>query len=93
MSDMRRPFITARAAAAALCVPQSVIEADVRRIYPLDCLIGADVGGTVYVSAWELEGERLAAHRARLADGDNVCVVSGQGEAPMHRDRETEVKV
>ena len=69
---MSRPCVTATRAAAVLGVPQSVVEADVRRIYPLDCLIGAESGGVVYVSAWELEGDRLEAHRARLrADGDN----------------------
>ncbi len=76
-SALERPFLTARTAAAALGVPQSVVEADVRRIYPLDCLIGADVNGIVYVSAWELEGERLEMHRARLrADGDSEAVGS-----------------
>jgi hypothetical protein len=42
----------------------------------LSALIGAAKDGVYYVPAWELEGDRLAAHRARLADGDNVCVVS-----------------
>ena len=78
-----RPFLTARAAAAALGVPQSVVEADVRRVYPLDCLIGADVNGMVYVSAWELEGERLEMHRARLTQSVEASdvVVSGDGHA------------
>jgi hypothetical protein len=69
--------VAARAAAAALGVSKETVEADVRRIYPLDCLIGAEHDGQVFVSAWELEGERLAAHRARLADGDSAAVISG----------------
>ena len=73
---LERPYVTARSAAVIIGVPQNVVEADVRRVWPLECLIGGEFAGTVYVSAWELEGERLAAHRARLSDGDSGVEVS-----------------
>ena len=71
---MNRPYVTATRAAAALGVPLAAVLDDVRDGMDgaLPALIGGESGGSWYVAAFELEGERLEAHRARLrADGDS----------------------
>jgi hypothetical protein len=66
MSD--RPFVTARTASDLLGVPVEVVTDDVKRGYThVDSLNGGPFGETVIVYAYELEGDRLAMHRARLA--------------------------
>lgn len=69
-----------------LGVNPSVVVDDIKKGMDgeLPCLTGGRHGDWYVVESWELEGERLAAHKARLSDGDNLAVVSGQGEAPTH---------
>ena len=71
---MSRPYVTARSASELLGVPYLTVVDDLRDGIDgaLPALIGGESGGSWYVAAFELEGERLEAHRARLrADGDN----------------------
>ena len=75
IDDMRqeRPYIDASAAAALLGVDRRTVVADVQAGMrgSLAALCGAETGGICVVSRWDLEGDRLAMHRARLtADGD-----------------------
>ena len=75
IDDMRqeRPYIDASAAAALLGVYRRTVVADVQAGMrgALAALCGAETGGICVVSRWDLEGDRLAMHRARLtADGD-----------------------
>lgn len=77
MNDMRqRPYITARSASELLGVPYLTVVDDVKDGMggTLPALIGAESRGTWYVAAFEMEGERLAMHKARLTDGDNPAV-------------------
>lgn len=89
-----RPYVTARSASELLGVPYLTVVDDIRDGMDgtLPALIGAESGGTWYVAAFEMEAERLEMHRARLADGDNLAVVSGQGEAPTHTSEASAVK-
>ena len=66
---MEREFVTARAAAAQLGVPESVIIDDVQEGMDgqLPALIGGRFGDAWIVYAWQLQGEHLERHRARLA--------------------------
>ena len=66
---MEREFVTARAAAAQLGVPESVIIDDVQEGMDgqLPALIGGRFGDAWIVYAWQLHGEHLERHRARLA--------------------------
>lgn len=70
IDDMRqeRPYIDASAAAALLGVDRRTVVADVQAGMrgTLAALCGAETGGICVVSRWELEGDRLAMHRARL---------------------------
>jgi hypothetical protein len=67
---MEREFVTARAAAVQLGVPESVIIDDVQEGMDgqLPALIGGRFGDAWIVYAWQLQGEHLDRHRARLAD-------------------------
>ena len=71
IDDMRqeRPYIDASAAAALLGVDRRTVVADVQAGMrgALAALCWAETGGICVVSRWELEGDRLAMHRARLA--------------------------
>jgi hypothetical protein len=65
-----RPFVTARAAAELLGVPEAAVVADVaagNASGDFSRLNGGAAMGTVIVDAYELDGDRLAMHRARLA--------------------------
>lgn len=62
-----RPFVSARYAAEQLGVPEAVVIADVERGFTkLDSLNGGRSGDYCLVYSYELEGERLARHQARL---------------------------
>jgi hypothetical protein len=72
---MEREFITARAAALQLGVPESVIIDDVQEGMDgqLPALIGGRFGDAWIVYAWQLQGEHLDRHRARLAVHSTVA--------------------
>jgi len=72
-----KPYLTARKASALLGVPlERVIEdIDLGMTGNLAALIGAAVGGVYMVPSWELEGDRLAMHRARLAASEATVTV------------------
>ncbi|MCU0973837.1 MAG: hypothetical protein MUF80_07785 [Burkholderiales bacterium] len=73
----QRPYVTARSASELLGVPYTDVIDDIRdgMAGALPALIGAESGGTWYVAAFEVEGERLEMHRARLrAAGDSAVV-------------------
>ncbi len=63
-----KPYITSRRAAELLGVSVDVVEADIQRWEPIDCLIGGHSAGTFLLPADQLEGEALERHRARLTD-------------------------
>lgn len=73
-----RPFITARSASELLGVPYLTVVDDIQEGMDgaLPALIGAVSNGVWYVAAFEMDGERLEMHRARLADGDSGVVGS-----------------
>ncbi len=64
-----KPYIDASAAAALLGVDRRTVVADVRAgmAGELSALIGGEWAGICVLPRWEVEGERLAMHRARLA--------------------------
>ena len=66
--NLEKPYLTARKASELLGVPLEAVVADIDRGVEghLSALIGASVGGIYMVPSWELEGDRLAMHRARL---------------------------
>ncbi len=65
MSD--RPFVSAQRAAELLGVPVAAVIADiVRGFADFGSLNGGPFGEAWIVYAYELEGERLAMHQARL---------------------------
>ena len=74
---LEKPYLTARKASALLGVPlERVVEdIDLGMTGNLAALIGAAVGGVYMVPAWELEGDRLAMHRARLTRTGEASVV------------------
>ena len=63
-----KPYVTARQASAALGVPIETIVADIDAGMDgsLAALIGMAKDGVYYLPRWEVEGERLEMHRARL---------------------------
>lgn len=66
---MEREFVTARAAAFQLGVPESVVIDDVMEGMDgqLPALIGGRFGDAWIVYSWQLQAEHLERHRARLA--------------------------
>ena len=66
---MEREFVTARAAAFQLGVPESVVIDDVMEGMDgqLPALIGGRFGDSWIVYSWQVEGEHLERHRSRLA--------------------------
>lgn len=72
---MEREFVTARAAALQLGVPESVIIDDVQEGMDgqLPALIGGRFGDAWIVYAWQLQGEHFDRHRARLAVHSDVA--------------------
>ncbi len=69
MSD--RPFVTAHRAAELLGVPVATVIDDVKRGFThIDSLNGGAFGETMIVYAYEVDGDRLAMHRARLGAAD-----------------------
>lgn len=69
-----RPFITARAAAELLGVPESAVIDDVQEGMDgaLPALNGGRYGEAWVVYTYEVTGDRLAMHRARLANDSSV---------------------
>lgn len=69
-----KPYVDASAAAALLGVDRRTVVSDVNAgmIGRLDALTGASVDGLCVVCRWEVEGERLEMHRARLANIKDV---------------------
>lgn len=64
---LARPFVTARYAADLLGVPETVVVSDIKHgIDHIGSLIGGRFGETWIVYSWQLEGERLERHQARL---------------------------
>jgi hypothetical protein len=62
-----RPFVSARYAAEQLGVPEAVVIEDVKRGWAhLDSLNGGQGGDYWLVYSYEVEGDRLDLHRARL---------------------------
>lgn len=66
---MEREFITARAAAVQLGVPESSVIDDVQEGMDgaLPALIGGRFGDAWIVYSWQLQGEHFERHRKRLA--------------------------
>lgn len=64
-----KPYIDASAAAVLLGVDRRTVVADVRAgmAGTLSALIGGEYSGIVILPRWEVEGERLEMHKARLA--------------------------
>ena len=73
---MTRPFVTARSAADTLGVLETTVIDDVMEGMDgaLPALLGGRYGGAWIVYAFEVEGERLAMHRARLAGIKSVSL-------------------
>ena len=73
---MDREFVTARAAAFQIGVPESVVVNDVQEGMDgaLPALIGGRFGDVWIVYAWQLQGEHLERHRARLSAADRESV-------------------
>jgi hypothetical protein len=72
-----KPYVSAMTAARMLGVPVETVVADIAGGMDgnLVSLIGAPAGGVYVIPSWELEGERLEMHRARLrADGDSAAM-------------------
>lgn len=69
-----KPYVDASAAAALLGGDRRTVVADVRAgmAGTLAALIGGEWAGICIVPRWELEGERLEMHRARLANIKNL---------------------
>lgn len=74
METKERPYLDASIAASLLGVDRRSVVADVQAGMrgTLAALCGAETGGICVVSRWELEGERLEMHRARLANIKNL---------------------
>lgn len=83
-----KPYIDATHAAALLGVDRRTVVADVQAGMrgTLAALCGAETGGICVVSRWELEGDRLAMHRARLGQlqggASAVCNAGGDNAGP-----------
>ena len=71
-----RPYVTARSASELLGVPYLTVLDDVQEGMDgaLPALIGSVSNGTWYVAAFELEGDRLEMHRARLSDRESGVI-------------------
>lgn len=69
-----KPFVDASAAASLLGTDRASVVADVRLgvAGSLASLVGTESMGICVVCRWELEGERLEMHRARLAYDSSV---------------------
>lgn len=68
---MTKDFLTARAAADLLGVPEAVVVADIERGFTeVPSLIGGKFGETWICYAWQLEGEHPERHRARPSTAD-----------------------
>ncbi len=76
-----RPYVTARSASELLGVPYLDVIHDIKdgMSGALPALIGAESNGVWYVAAFEVEGERLEMHRARLTQSVEAsgCIGSG----------------
>ena len=72
-----RPYVTARSASELLSVPYTAVVDDVQEGMDgaLPALIGDVNNGTWYVAAFEVEGDRLEMHRARLTRSDRESEV------------------
>jgi hypothetical protein len=77
-STLEKPYVTARQASQALGVPIERIVADIDAGMDgaLPSLIGMPLQGVYYLPRWEVEGERLEMHRARLSVEAGVAVGS-----------------
>lgn len=72
MSD--KPFITARQAAELIGAPLDIVVRDIEEGMDgaLPALIGGRAFDTWIVYAYEVDGDRLTMHRARLADRETA---------------------
>ena len=84
---MSRPYVTARSASELLGVPYLTVIDDVRDGMDgsLPALIGGESGGTWFVAAFEVMGERLEMHRARLTRTDTSTVAVPELPLPVRQ--------
>ncbi len=67
-----KAYITSRRAAELLGVSVDVVEADIQRWEPIECLIGGHAAGTFLLPADQFEDGGLERHRVRLKDMTSV---------------------
>ena len=69
---MTREFLTARGAADLLGCDEAAVVSDIKRGFDkVDALIGGRFGEVWIVYSWQLQGEHLERHQARLAPREN----------------------
>lgn len=76
METLDKPYVTARKAAERLGVPETVVTEDLGHgtAGSLSALVGGEVSpGHWWVARWEVEGDRLEMHKARLAGKIGLC--------------------
>ena len=71
-----KPYVTVKDAAVLLGVPEEVIYEDIDRgtLGDLASLIGGKEGDYWFIPSWELEGDRLAWHKATLTASSGSAV-------------------